>query len=68
MPVPRIDSSDVTDVGLTMSKAVGVARRVTLEQPMPKLPRNPGYGPMLVDARFVTWTAGHGRFARRFSR
>ena len=49
----HVDSSDVTDIVLTMTKAVVVAGRVTLEQPMPKLPRDPGYGPMLVDARLV---------------
>ena len=49
----RIDSSDVTDLVVTMAKAVVVAGRVTLEQPMPKLPRDPFYGPMLVDARLV---------------
>ena len=49
----HVDSSDVTDIVLTMTKAVVVAGRVTLEQPLPKLPRDPFYGPMLVDARLV---------------
>jgi hypothetical protein len=50
-----VDSSDVTDLVVTMTKAVVVAGRITLEQPMPKVPRDPGYGPILISARL----AGH---------
>ena len=49
----HIDSADVTDMVVTMAKAVVVAGRVTLEEPMPNLPRDPGYGPMLVYARMA---------------
>jgi protocatechuate 3,4-dioxygenase beta subunit len=49
----HIESSDVTDLVVTMTKAVVVAGRIRLEQPMPRVPRDPGYGPILISARLV---------------
>ncbi len=49
----HVDSADVADMTVTMSKAVVVAGRVTLEDALPKMPRDPGYAAILVNARLV---------------
>ena len=59
----HIDSSDVSDIVLTMTKAVIVAGRIVMQQPMPKVPRDFGYGPILIQARLAGYRlpGGGGR-------
>jgi hypothetical protein len=47
----RIDSTDVTDLVVTLARTVDVIGRVTLEDSATSLPRRPGYAPLLVRAR-----------------
>jgi len=49
----RVDTTDVSDLSMTLQKTVTVVGRVTLEDSTASFVRSPGYGPMSVMSRLA---------------